>query len=91
MRTATYMILATGMSVVRKLRELRSASELPARSRDISRTILGGALGTAFLLALDAARAGLGQGIAAVVVLTSLMLNGVPLAEASASIISNRK
>lgn len=84
----TFMTLTTAMTAVRVAflsdgADSADVSEVQARSRNVSRVILGGVLATTVLLGAEQAAPDLARRFAGVVFLTALMVHGVALSEAA--------
>lgn len=73
MITATYMVGATALTA---FAQLSSADQFTR----IGRTIIGGTLATAGVLTLGMWDAGVARGLAALVFVTSLLVNGATIA-----------
>lgn len=83
MNTVAAMGVATGLTVAR---QLSRPDEL--RARNVSRVILGGVFATAGLLTLGTRYPEIAGGLATVVMLTAVMVHGVPLSEALVKVLA---
>lgn len=82
MNTAGLMITATGVTIARIL-----SKPSDVKARNVARVIIGGTFATAGLLVLDGPFPDVARGLAMVVMLTSLLVHGVALADASLSLV----
>lgn len=76
MTVATLLTLATAMSAARRFFGA-GVGDVSTRSTEVSRIIVGGALLTIGMLALEQARPREARGLATVIFTTSVLVNGV--------------
>jgi len=84
MGAAGMMTLATGLTIARLLTR---PGELVAR--DVSRVLVGGVLATAGVLAVESRWPEPANGLAALVLTTSVLVHGVPLSQAATRLVGS--